>query len=425
MNKTTETSNPQSVSGSVPKRKNISWYRGLWRNIWLSIIGAIAVYGLCTGLYFYFIITPRMEAHRQELQAEREQQRQEFRQFISSEKESYYQRLIEWRNNTPEGTPPPVYEFKRPEHLTNNDHKERPANPINPGVWFLIMVAIMGAATYPVARKLTQRLEKLQKGVEDFGSGHLQARVAVSGNDEVTLLAQSFNASAKHIESLVQQHKQLLAQVSHELRTPLARLRMSTELAATQVPEIAQDLRTDIKELDNLVGEILLASRLDAVPDILQISSFDALALAAEEAARTCAELEGQSVEIQADEQLIRRALRNLLANAERYAPDSPAKMTVSLEPASDIRGPQVCFTLTDQGPGISPQDRQHIFEPFFRTRQAKAIPGGTGLGLSLVQQIALRHGGAVVCKTPESGKGCQFELRIPTQAQAKGANRS
>lgn len=276
------------------------------------------------------------------------------------------------------------------------------------------MIFLMGTATYPLARKLTRRLEKLQQGVEHFGTGDLNTRVEVSGHDEIARLAQSFNDSAKRIESLVQQHKDLLAHVSHELRTPLARLRMSAELAALKAPEVAADLKMDIKELDALVEEVLLASRLDAATDVLNVSSFDAFALAAEEAARTNAILYGQSIELQADETLVRRAIRNVLTNAQRYAPNSDVSISISLEKTCDSEPNIVCFTIADHGPGLSEEERKNIFSPFFRAKSTCTLAKGTGIGLSLVYQITHRHDGSAICLPQLEGSGCIFELRFP-----------
>src|SRR6516162_6647211 len=125
----------------------------------------------------------------------------------------------------------------------------------------IALVVAIGAL--PVVRRLTGRLERLQRGVESLGAGDLQARVKVEGRDEVARLAQSFNQAAARIESLVDTHKVLLAHASHELRTPLTRIRLGLELVEA-APERKLELQRNIGELDQLVDDILLASRLDA-----------------------------------------------------------------------------------------------------------------------------------------------------------------
>src|SRR5215472_17178373 len=160
------------------------------------------------------------------------------------------------------------------------------ANPAVGLVLFLGGIALAVAiGAYPVVRGLTRRLERLQTGVETLGAGQLSARVKVEGRDEVAQLAASFNRAAARIEELVGAHRMLLANASHELRTPLSRLRLGLELYEQRPdPNVKAELTRDIAELDGLIDEILLASRLDAAP-ALQNESVDLLGLVAEECA--------------------------------------------------------------------------------------------------------------------------------------------
>ncbi|HEU4353249.1 MAG TPA: ATP-binding protein [Burkholderiales bacterium] len=239
----------------------------------------------------------------------------------------------------------------------------------------LILVAIAVGA-YPVVRRLTKRLERLQHGVEALGAGELSARVKVEGRDEVARLAESFNRAAVRIEELVAAHKTLLANASHELRTPLARIRMALELGKDK-----REVERDIAELDALIDEVLLASRLDAVASLENIEEVDLLALAAEEAAHYDVEAHGEPTTMKGDPRLMRRMIRNLLENARRHGAP-PIELSVR------NRELRVC----DAGPGVPQADRERIFEPF----NSKL---GTGLGLALVRQIARRHGGDARCE--------------------------
>ena len=159
-----------------------------------------------------------------------------------------------------------------------------------------LLALAIGIAAFPIVRQISRRLERLQHGVELLGAGDLTARVAVEGRDEVARLATSFNSAAGRIERLVQGHKALLANASHELRTPLARIRLAVELMKGSAdPKLKQGLEQDIAELDWLVDEILLASRLDTVTEGVATEELDLLALAAEECARyDGAQLDGQ-----------------------------------------------------------------------------------------------------------------------------------
>ena len=131
--------------------------------------------------------------------------------------------------------------------------------------------------------------------------------------------------SASSVWSAAQ--KSVLANVSHELRTPLARMRMTLELLpGEERPELRHRLAKDIAELDELIGELLLASQLDAREGAVHVEEVDLLALAAEEAAGTNADVSGEPARLQADARLLRRLLRNLLQNAQRHAGGSAGR---------------------------------------------------------------------------------------------------
>ena len=273
----------------------------------------------------------------------------------------------------------------------------------------VLFLAVAGGA-FPVVRRLTRRLESLKQGVEAFGAGALHQRVAEDGQDEVAAVGVSFNRAATRIEALVRSHQSLLANASHELRSPLARLKMAVQMledaGPAQRPALRREIHTNIAELDALVEEVLLAGRLDATTALDARESVDILGLLAEEAARVGAEVQGDNVQLQADERLLRRALRNLLENAKRYGGDV-------IHASVEKRGGQVRVRVCDRGPGVPAAYRERIFEAFFRLPGHAEREGGVGLGLSLVRQIAERHGGRVRCE-PRAGGGSCFVLELP-----------
>jgi signal transduction histidine kinase len=241
-------------------------------------------------------------------------------------------------------------------------------------------------------------LERLQAGVESLGAGDLSARVSVEGKDEVAQLAQSFNRSAARIEELVASHKLLLANASHELRTPLSRIRLGIELMKDNAePRRKQELEKDIAELDTLIDEILLSSRLDAVQNLEKREDVDLLALAAEEASRydQCTVAGEEGIVVSGETLLLRRLIRNLIENAHRHGMP-PVEVDVRREVSNAV------IVVADQGPGVAVEERERIFSPFFRIARGETTTG-TGLGLTLVRQIARQHGGdAVWSGTPE-----------------------
>ena len=293
------------------------------------------------------------------------------------------------------------------------------ALPHRPAIGFLAALALLALAVavgaWPLARRLARRLERLQTRVEALGAGDLATRVEIEGKDEIAALARSFNRAAERIQALVEAQRDTLAAASHELRSPLARIRMAVELLAEKHdPALQARIERDVEELDALIEEILLASRLSSQERPAHLERIDLQALAAEEAARAGAAFAGGPATVDGEGRLLARLIRNLLDNAARHAPGSPAQ--VELEAGDG----QVVLRVSDRGPGVPEAEREAIFEPFYRQPGRRAESGndderGVGLGLSLVRRIARRHGGEALC-LPRQGGGACFEVRLPAR---------
>jgi signal transduction histidine kinase len=325
---------------------------------------------------------------------------------------------------------PPIFALRLPDgRWLLGQRKHPPRRPPN-ALFNIFLVAAIGIAlgAYPVVRRLTRRLERLQTSVDTWGQGKLATRVEVEGEDEVGRLAHSFNQAGERIEALVQAQKSLLANASHELRSPLARIRMALELLpADQNLDVQNELTRNIHELDQIIDEILLSSRLDATnQQDATLETIDCIGLLAEECARVDAEMEidwGQTpsaqqgnIETLAEAKLVRRMLRNLLENARRHgaAKTGDGGDNGILAIIRQKNG-QIEFDICDRGPGVPEAEREHIFAPFFRLSGAREADGGVGLGLALVRQIAQRHSGSVACLAREGGGSC-FRLRLPVR---------
>ena len=221
------------------------------------------------------------------------------------------------------------------------------------------------------------------------------------------MLARAFNGAAGRLAGLLASQKALLANASHELRSPLARLRLAVDLGLADAPSGTRaEIVRNLAEMDALVEELLLSSRLDH-PETRhdRREAVDLLGLAAEEAVHNDAELTGAPVKVTGDPVLLRRLIRNLLENAAKHG-RPPIVVTVERDADAAI------ITVSDTGRSIVAEQRERIFDPFYRPKGSGEAAGGWGLGLALVRQIAERHGGSVSCDAAPTG-GTRFVVRL------------
>ena len=216
------------------------------------------------------------------------------------------------------------------------------------GAGFLAALGLLALAAAIGAWPLARRLERLKSRVEALGSGDLSARVDVEGRDEIAALAQSFNRAAGRIQDLVDAQRNTLAAASHELRSPLARIRMAVALLADNAgPELIARIERDVVELDELIDEILLTSRLGIEAWPTHLEAVDLRALVAEEVARAGSAFRGEEAIMEAEGHLVRHLVRNLLGNARRHAAGSPVCVEVKADSDRSIVG------VADRGAGF------------------------------------------------------------------------
>jgi signal transduction histidine kinase len=313
--------------------------------------------------------------------------------------------LSDWGWHMRHGGPVLVWQFNDGRHLTVHPRHKFLLHSLHMLALLTGIAVMLALLTYPITRGITARLARLQTGVLAFGAGDLTSRVKVEGRDEVATLARSFNDSAERIEQLVRAHQLLLANCSHELRTPLARIRLAVDRVPGTEPAVTAELSRNIAELDALIGEMLLSSRLAASSGIDRTEPVDLLALAAEEAAHFDLEVSGDHVTLIGDAMLLRRLVRNLLDNAKVHGGGATLVRV-------ERHAGRVHLLVEDAGAGVNAADHEKIFEPFYRA-SAATRSSGAGLGLAIVRQIARAHGGDVKYMLREGG-GSRFIVSLP-----------
>jgi len=283
-----------------------------------------------------------------------------------------------------------------------------------PGYRIFLMLALLalavGVGAYPLARRLTRRLERLQAGVESLGAGDLSARVRPKG---ATRWRGSPRASTGplHVSRIWSARTR---RFSPTLRTSCARpsraFRMAVELMKESADPVRKaGLEQDIAELDALIDEVLLASRLDAVKE-READEEGGPARARRGRMRTLRERPARRRARHRSRRSapVRRMLRNLLENAKRHgAPPIEVRVSRTGDGAENGR-------LRPRR-GVPEAERERVFDPFYRRTGTKEI-AGAGLGLALVRQIARRHGGDARC-APQSGRGSCFIVVLPITA--------
>jgi two-component system sensor histidine kinase MprB len=286
----------------------------------------------------------------------------------------------------------------------------------------VLVAALAGTA---VARTGLSPVERLTRATERVArTGDLRP-IQVSGDDELARLTHSFNTMLGAVADARDRQRSLVADAGHELRTPLTSLRTNLELLmASEVPgapklsdqdktEIQDDLRGQLDELTQLIGDLVELAREEAAQAVWEpVELVEVVEQALDRARRRAGEIEFE-VSLQpwrliGDTAALERAVLNLLDNAVKFSPPNGI-VRVRLGSAGD--GFAV-LEVADQGPGIAEEDLPRVFDRFYRSQEARTLPG-SGLGLAIVQQAALRHGGEVLAgRSPEGG--ALFSMRLP-----------
>jgi two-component system sensor histidine kinase MprB len=285
---------------------------------------------------------------------------------------------------------------------------------------FLILVAAGGIALAAalglgVSRAALAPVRRLTKATETVAeTGDLSERIEVSGGDELSRLAVRFNTMLAALEDSARAQRQLVADASHELRTPLTSLRTNIEvLARHELPveereRVLSDVIEQLTEMTALIAELVELARGDAQalePEDLRLDLLvaDAVVRAQRNAPNVDFRLDADESLVHGVPSRIERAVGNLLDNAGKWSPKGSVVQVT-------VRDGEV--TVRDRGPGIAEEDLPFVFDRFYRAPSARGMPG-SGLGLSIVQQVATAHGGLVTAEHAEEG-GALMRLRLP-----------
>lgn len=287
----------------------------------------------------------------------------------------------------------------------------------------LVGAALAALAAWLVSGRFTQPLQRLTVAAENVAeTQELAQAIHVDRSDEVGRLATSFNTMLAALETSRQQQHRLVMDASHELRTPLTSLRTNIDfmhsapsLSGPERQEILTDVKGELTELSTLVSELVEMATITGAPDepFESIDLNEAVQQSVDVAARRhgrVINVTGQGAQLSARPSQLKRAVNNLLHNAAKFSPEgSPIEV--------NLAGGRI--SVRDYGPGIAPEDKELVFNRFYRATATRDEPG-SGLGLAIVHQVVLSHQGRVFVDEPGDGAGAivGFELPLHDQSQ-------
>jgi two-component system heavy metal sensor histidine kinase CusS len=288
----------------------------------------------------------------------------------------------------------------------------------------LLSIGFTVLVTWRVVRRLTRGHDAITDAARRVAAGDLSARTSLrSGDDEVVQLAHDVDEMVRRLEILVEGQQRFIAHAAHELRSPLTSLYGELQLAlrrsrsAEEYKRAIEEALDSARRLKALAEDLLALARIGAerepsqTPVALDEVAKNAASWASQEATRR-----NVDVQIDADDSTVlghaidlERLLRNLIDNAVRHCPEG-GHVRVAAHSDGDV----VELSVTDDGPGVPAEDRDRVFDPFFRAASERRRDDGSGLGLAIVREIARVHGGDVSVEDGPGGKGARFRARLP-----------
>lgn len=285
--------------------------------------------------------------------------------------------------------------------------------------WSLLAVSVTAACWWPLLRRLTVSLGRMEQATSRIAEGRFDTRLGISRPDEVGRLSSSIERMASRLGALVTGQKRFLGDTAHELRSPLGRMQLALEILDTRVPEAereyVRDLKEDVEALSQLTDDLLQYARAelaDRAANLTTLNVSDAVtkAVARESQAGVTFDVRVPAeLTIKADPSLFDRALANLIRNAVKYAGGAGP-----IEIAAARTSGETVVTVSDAGPGVAPESFDRLFEPFYREDAARnRKTGGVGLGLAIVRSAVEACGGKASCRNRQP-QGLEVRLVFP-----------
>ncbi len=289
--------------------------------------------------------------------------------------------------------------------------------------YYLLVIGATGLLCWLAWVGVVAPVRRIATLIALFGQGNLSVRVESKREDEIGQLGRSFNRMAERLERLIVSERRLLGDISHELRSPLARLKFAVKLARTSADsKTAIDrIERDVDRISSLVADILEINFIESGP-VVEGAEIARAGEIMDEVIRDCqmeAEVRGCRIEVKGrisghvrgNRELLRRAVENVLRNGIRYSPeDSSIDVCIAEDPGA------ATIAIRDYGPGVPEDDLARIFDPFFRTEEARdAKGGGSGLGLSIAKQAVQVHHGTIVAENALPGLRVRISIPLCT----------
>ncbi|OBS09013.1 HAMP domain-containing sensor histidine kinase [Acidihalobacter prosperus] len=303
-------------------------------------------------------------------------------------------------------------------------------------VWgALLLVPLTFALAYGLSRLILRPVRQIDHAIHHLGDGRFDQPVAVSGPRDLEYLGERLDWTRRRLQELETGKQRFLRDMSHDLKTPLTTLLEGVSLLDEQVlgmlnaeqASLMRILAASGRQLQERIEQLLQYSRLQGQFASLNLKLLDFAQLIEQSLKALMPAIAGRGLQVDkhmtraalwGDEAKLRQVVDNLLSNAIKYAPrGSTLHIVVSLAEG------WVAMRLVDEGPGISGEDRAHLFEPFYRGRPPQeGIVRGSGLGLAIVQEYVQAHRGRVRLDVPREGEGAVFVVELPPDLREENA---